>query len=454
MNRPTNEPPFDWQVESEAAALLQQLIEPFVDQLPVVKRLSQRMLAETGTRLVDWVDHLAVPSDSQLAETLAAAGFTSGNSADEIRWTHAGGIFPTVRFLSANDRRIAIKVDSVVDFLAANQIDSPIAGRPLAPLRTALVADCCGYQLWVIERHGCNRFEPPDMTDQKMAESMQHAEAFVMRRRDFEDPRDGFQHASDLIANAESDLGVDWACDLFFASERRYWQSRNHAARVQKRRQDILGLGWANHDHHTYRSSRQHFTRLIELLEQLGFVCRERFYGGAQAGWGAQVLEQSATGIVIFADVDMTPHEVAGDFPHTGLEPRGELGTVGLWCALHGEAILQAGLHHLECQFDFDAARDSLAHQGIDTMAPFTDFPHLKQAFTKAEVWPIDSRRIDRALTAGLITAQQASEFLARGSLGSHLEILERNGGFKGFNQSGISDIILETDPRRTPHDL
>ena len=30
-------------------------------------------------------------------------------------------------------------------------------------------------------------------------------------------------------------------------------------ARIQKRRQDLLGLGWANHDHHTFRSSRAHF---------------------------------------------------------------------------------------------------------------------------------------------------------------------------------------------------
>ena len=34
-------------------------------------------------------------------------------------------------------------------------------------------------------------------------------------------------------------------------------------------------------------------------------------------------------------------------------------------------------------------------------------------------------------------------------SLGSHLEILERNDGFKGFNQTGVSEIILKTDPRK-----
>ena len=51
---------------------------------------------------------------------------------------------------------------------------------------------------------------------------------------------------------------------------------------MQNARQDKLGLGWANHDHHTYRSSRRHFARLIAIFEKLGFVCRERFYAGAK----------------------------------------------------------------------------------------------------------------------------------------------------------------------------
>ena len=37
---------------------------------------------------------------------------------------------------------------------------------------------------------------------------------------------------------------------------------------------------------------------------------------------------------------------------------------------------------------------------------------------------------------------------LREGAIGSHLEILERNDGYKGFNQTGISQIIRRTDPR------
>jgi hypothetical protein len=252
-----------------------------------------------------------------------------------------------------------------------------------------------------------------------------------------------------LFAVAADEIGTHWACDLFFAAEREYWQRRNRAGTVQYERQNRLGLGWANHDHHTYRSSRAAFPHLIAFLEQMGFHCRERFYAGREAGWGAQVIEQPNARVVIFADVDLSPEEVAGDFAHEQLRERDELGTVGLWCELHGEAFLEAGMHHLECQFDFDAAREQLAKHGVETMAPFTDFPHLRQAFTKGETWPIEPRRIERLLSAGRITTEQADRFRREGALGSHMEILERNDGYKGFNQTGISEIITRTDPRR-----
>jgi hypothetical protein len=110
--------------------------------------------------------------------------------------------------------------------------------------------------------------------------------------------------------------------------------------------------------------------------------------------------------------------------------------------------MLQAGMHHLECQFDFETARDQLAVDCIKTMQPFTDFDHLKQAFTEGEVWSISENRIDRALTEGSITETQAEAFRESGAIGSHLEILQRDDGYKGFNQTGISEIIRKTDPR------
>ena len=271
----------------------------------------------------------------------------------------------------------------------------------------------------------------------------------MARHRNGSTNRAAFQVAAGLIDESIGKIGVHRTCDLFFQTERHYWQIRNRAGRMQKSRQDSLGMGWANHDHHTYRSSRESFTDLVAILEKLGFFCRERFYAGAEAGWGAQVMEQPNCGLVVFADVDLSQDELAGDFAHDGLSQNEELGTIGLWCALHGEAFLQAGMHHLECQFDYAQARKVLKTDGIGSMDPFTDFDFLKQCFTIPEIWPVDESRVESLLLQSQISQSQATEFLAKGAVGSHLEILQRNDGFKGFNQSGVSKIISKTDPRK-----
>jgi hypothetical protein len=324
-----------------------------------------------------------------------------------------------------------------------------VVGRRGGMFRHVVIDEHVDAEIWLVERHGYAGFGMPTNSSEQIAAAARHADILNKRQRVFSDFEDGFHRAAELFAAATDEIGTDWACDLFFNAERGYWQNRNRAGAVQYDRQNRLGLGWANHDHHTYRSSRAAFPRLIALLEQMGFHCRERFYAGSEAGWGAQVIEQPNARVVIFADVDLSPEEVAGDFAHEPLRERDQVGTVGLWCELHGEAFLEAGMHHLECQFDFDAAREQLAKHGIETMAPFTDFPHLRQAFTKGETWPIEPARIERLLSASRITTEQADRFRREGALGSHMEILERNDGYKGFNQTGISEIITRTDPRR-----
>jgi hypothetical protein len=243
-------------------------------------------------------------------------------------------------------------------------------------------------------------------------------------------------------------VGRDLACHAVFAGERAYWESRNRAAQIQKARQDKLGLGWGNHDHHTFRSSRERFVDLMRALEKLGFERRERYYAGAQAGWGAQILEQPVEGIVAFCDVDLRPEETEIDFSRQPLPPAKQLGTIGLWIGLHGESFLQAGMHHLECRFDYSLLRDQLAALQVGTMKPFSDFPFLKQAFTEGERWPVKRERAERLLNARLISDAQFQQFLREGAIGSHLENLQRQGGFKGFNQKSVSVIIAATDPR------
>jgi hypothetical protein len=441
---------YEWAPQPRAAALVQELYGAFLARCQPAARLADRLRDQTGTRLIDWLDHFVVAPSVPLGRRLADLGFLAASLGDgSVRWDHPRGLFPTILLADRGVSGAAIKVESVADFLTAQRLeDATIHGSPLAPLRKALIHSGPGVEFWVLERHGDRGFDAVDLSAEQARLVLRHAEAFRRRKRRFADAAEGFRHASMLIRAAAGELGADRACDLFFAAEREYWQSRNRAARVQKARQDALGLGWGNHDHHTYRSSREHFSTLVSVLEELGMTCRERFYAGRQAGWGAQVIEQPGAGIVVFADVDLTPDEVAGDFAHEPLPPLDHLGTVGLWCRLHGEAMLEAGMHHLECQFDFDAARSQLQKLGVGSMKPFTDFPHLKQAFTEGEQWPVERSRVDSALAAGLVTAEQARQFIVSGALGSHMEVLQRDDGYKGFNQTGISEIITRTDPR------
>ena len=444
---------YQWLVQPAAEHAVREVLDAAAARSPFLANLGRRMRDETGTRLFDWVDHLVVPDAGGLRERLRNAGFTGrfAPGAGEY-FVHEDGIFPAIVPSNKGVARVALKVESVADFLTAlgKAGSVGVEGAPLAPLRGCLIKSENDVEVWAVERHGYRGFEVQPLPAEKAVAVLRHREAFSLRRRAFGSEIEGFEHAQALIDAAIGDLGVDRACDLFFAAERDYWQRRNRAAQVQKSRQDRLGLGWANHDHHTYRSSREHFAALIGVFEKLGFHCRERFYAGKDAGWGAQVLEQPVAGVVIFADVDMSPEELVEDFSHKGLPARKALGTVGLWCALHGEAFLEAGMHHLECQFDFEALKGQLeAEEGVKVMKPFTNFPHLRQAFTEGEMWPVRPERVERLLSAGRITAEQAKQFREKGALGSHLENLERNQGFKGFNQTGISEIIARTDPRR-----
>jgi hypothetical protein len=343
----------------------------------------------------------------------------------------------------------ALRVDSISDFLQAHNLSAQIEGPILSRFRRALVSEEHGTRVSIVERRGYHGYTTTSPEPIRTKALLQAHELWKTRPRIFEDDAAGFRETLALLDRIIGMIGRDLACYVVFAEERAFWQRRNRAAQVQKARQDKLGLGWANHDHHTFRSSRRHFVDLMAALEKLGFERRERYYAGAQAGWGAQILEQSIEGIVAFCDVDLLPEETQIDFSRQPLPDAPKLGTIGLWVGLHGESFLDAGMHHLECRFDYALLREQLAALQVNTMNPFSDFPFLKQAFTEGERWPVRGARAERLLKVGLITNDQFDKFMKEGAIGSHLENLQRKGGFKGFNQKSVSVIISATDPRK-----
>ena len=444
---------FDWPLAYEAEALLRQRLEVFFTNNRFARELATRMRNETGTDLFEWVDHLVVSPGEEPA--LLAAGFAldaeiEGPQGDLVL-EHPRATLPRVLLRRARQTPsvVAIKPEFVADFIARHNLCARPEGQPWSRYRRVLVAEENGTRLEAVERRAYRGFVPVPLKCGELEPVVRVRELFLTRPRRFDDDAEGFAETHTLLNQAIRLVGCDVACHLFFAAERAYWESRNQAARLQRSRQDSLGLGWGNHDHHTFRSSREHFTDLIRAFAKLGFRKRERFYAGAEAGWGAQVLEQPVAGIVVFADVDLLPEETQVDFATRKLPSASKLGTVGLWVGLHGESFLEAGMHHLEARFDFDTLRQQLQQQGVNTMTPFSDFAFLRQAFTQGEHWPVRPERVTRLVEAGLLTREQAEGFVREGAIGSHLENLQRHGGFKGFNQKAVSAIIAATDPRK-----
>lgn len=458
---------FDWKRWPETENLVNELTASALESNAFARALAERMPAETGTIFQNWLDHFYVTAPASFADRLSGLGYeleVDPHSGGVSVYAHHGGLFPRIAVAAAEagDETIAVKdvgirVESAAAFSGAHNLGLEIQGYPLGPLRFARVTGE-GTDLIAMERRAYLGFEAyPGALDRDgrmrphaTRDAMAARDLWVARRRRFEHDAQGFDDTEALVDRIIELTGSsDLACHLIFEVERDYWQSRNRAARVQKARQDRLGLGWANHDHHTFRSSRRFFPRLIGIFKKLGFELRERFHAGADAGWGAQVLEHPTTGIVIFADLDLAPEEATHDFAHVDLPDLPRPSTVGLWVALHGESILEAGMHHLEAQFEFDALRDGLKTEaGIETMKPFSDFPFLRQAFTAGERWPVAPHRLDLALSRGWITPEERDKFLRDGAIGSHLENLQRREGYKGFNQQAVSAILAEVDPR------
>jgi len=447
-------PEFDWPLAYEAERLLRRHVDAFLARNAFACGLAERMRDETGTDFYEWVDHVVLAPEH--AAELRAVGLVEENvpaTSGTAVWHHPRAMMPRVLLRVGAGREggpsvLAVWPESLVDFLAHHDIAAPVQGEFGSRLRRALVAEENGTRLEAVERLGWRGFTVEPATPGFAAAVAKARELFRARRRHFADDAEGVKHAFAVLDAVLALVPRDVACELFFAEERAFWEFRNRAARVQRRRQDALGLGWGNHDHHTFRCSRARFPDVIEFLARLGLGKRERYYAGAEAGWGAQIMESTVAGIVVFADVDLQPGEIDIDFAKQRLPELPTLGTVGLWCALHGDSFLQAGMHHLEARFDFVRLRDQLGAQGVATMKPFSDFAFLKQAFTEGERWPVRPERVAELLLRGMITPEQADGFLKNGALGSHLENLQRKGGFKGFNQKAVSAIIAATDPR------
>ena len=303
---------FDWQRYPAAEAFISERLAEFVATMPKVRAFSTALLATTGSRLSDWLDHLVLIDGTLPRRQLADLGFEPEDVPADPGHTvyhHPAAIFPRVLLRGEAGREpgttvaAAIQVEDISHFLMANQLSASIEGTLVSPLRRASVWRDGDLEFLAVERRGHSGYVPTGMPPDYPARYLHAHERWATRPRLFPDEQTGMSHTLELARSMVSDMGTHTAAWIAFSAERAHWQQRNRAAQVQKASQDKLGLGWANHDHHTFRSSRHVFPILIEILETFGFHPRERFYAGEQAGWGAQVMEQPVCLFAVFADV-------------------------------------------------------------------------------------------------------------------------------------------------------
>jgi hypothetical protein len=443
---------FFWQRHTEAGQLFLKHLVDFCGRSTRLQSLSEKFLQQASCRLYDWVDHLLLPDSASGRRQLSELGFDLQPNLEDRVYTHPGALLPDIVLqgnCAGGDAGVALRVGCIGDFLQAHGFNPQVEGSPFSAYRRAYLGIEGGVSLFVVERRIRRIFQPRDLTASEVLDYLQALELWQCRSRSSDDEALAWKETRRIAGQLVQRLGKDQAAQVICQGERNYWLTRNFVGRLQKSRQDALGLGWANHDHHTFRSSRRNFVRLVELFSGLGFHCRERFYAGQEAGWGAQVMENPEAGLSLFLDVDLAPEEVSTDFSRQDLPEQQRLGTIGLWCALHGDSIFEAGMHHLAARYDFQRLDADIAALGARFMAPFSDFPYLKQAFSIAERWQPNSARVARLVAEGRISSEQGDKFLIEGAIGSHLENIQRDEGYKGFNKKNVSAIIQQTDPRR-----
>lgn len=443
---------FDWKCQPHAEKIVLDLIARAMADSPYIAQLQQELFHKTSTRLLDWLDHIVVEGGKGIEAQLEESGFTLHETSGQSHvFRHQGAQLPALVVDKTRMRRgLALAAESIDDFLMVRggALSAAIEGTLLSAYRRCAVNTTNGVTLWVVERRGSLTMQPQTEEIPSVRNYLEATEIWKKRPRKHKDEDVAIQQTIKAAEDMVDLVGKDKAAWIVLDVERQYWQCRNTAGQLQKNRQDVVGMGWANHDHHTFRSSRRHFPQLVALFEILGFHCRERFYAGKEAGWGAQIMENPNCRLILFLDVDLDPGEISGDFAHEPFPELDKLGTIGLWCELHGDSILQAGMHHLEAQFLFDHLTVDLGKVGVHMMDPFSFLPYLKQAFTIGETWKVDPVRVQKVLKEGKISQEQADKFLQYGAIGSHLENLQRSEGYKGFNPKNVSSIIRDTDPR------
>src|SRR5687767_9720620 len=105
---------FVWETQPLAARWVKRSVAALSARNPIIEKLAYELREFTGTRLVDWIDHLAISDDNSLGLVgdLPDVGYRVTSESGQSVWRHSLGMFPPV-IVSGGRTGIAIRCDSV-----------------------------------------------------------------------------------------------------------------------------------------------------------------------------------------------------------------------------------------------------------------------------------------------------------------------------------------------------
>ena len=201
-----------WTTQPEAAALVSQLLDHAVSQVPEAEAFRARLREDIGVRLIDILDHLRV--DAATTPRFRDAGWIADPSQAGV-WRNPTGLFPAV--VEDAGLTVAFKVEYVHEFVAAQQLSAPVEGARHAPFRRVRFAEAGAVRFEAIERRGSTRFDPEEVPSSVLRAARVHLQTFRSRRRAFDRVDAGFDYTDAIVAEAAAELGKDWACWLWCA---------------------------------------------------------------------------------------------------------------------------------------------------------------------------------------------------------------------------------------------
>src|SRR3954449_10027428 len=105
---------FVWKTQPAAARWVTRALASLAARNPAIERLARNLHDFTGTRLVDWIDHLALSDQDSLGliGELADIGYKQNGSNEEPAWRHPLGMSPPV-IVNGGRTGVALRCDSI-----------------------------------------------------------------------------------------------------------------------------------------------------------------------------------------------------------------------------------------------------------------------------------------------------------------------------------------------------